>query len=1159
VYVPAGPFKVGSGAPSGIYAKFADGPDMPLVHNMNNIRSKDQEFGGLTDGSWRGGSSIPCLIDAAWNGPAAEGTHARRFGIAAGDLWGTHTYWEVNVGTVAVGGAGVLNDEYPTGYEAFYCMKYELTQGQYVDFLNSLPPDVAAERAFVGSEVGSDAGMHSATAKLDMGPGREPRLLGENGGCTIYSSADIPQVVVDSSSSSDDVMMSEEDKKQKEALDNLVEGMMEDKKDRTKKGLAAAAATRPVYTARLPFRRLPGATTSDTRAYAVWAGLRPMSQLEGTKAGNGARDPTAPPDPDWTSPKDFDASPVLLDEGLPTERYLKGNARFGCSFAPRVGCRSTPTSDRGTALATYWGISELGGPSIPVSTREFRGTHGNGMTSPGKPGASFKRTVAKFKDAPADWPEWWSYLGGHFVETRCRLVVSADNGIKKPAGVEPAQSTKPKPSLPLPPLDGRKDDLPRVANVNVESGKEFSTVSFDLAWNNSWRAKWNEPVEKNCTGKPMPIESWDAAWVFVKFRTKGALTFSHATLSPDANRHAKPAGAALDMGLSDDGAKGIGVFIYRDAVGQGANEFKGIKLRWQNGVDQADGATAEFSIHAIPMVYVPDGAFRSKSPFVYSVTSDGSWSPGAVVCPLMTIDTPDTTKPSGHVNSSTNYVREGPDWPNGYGAFYCMKYSISQGEYARFLTEVAPDPAKAGYNGQYGYGPHNAARRYSAGFYGLCGYTIRYSAGEMRYEADVPERPANFLSDADINSFTAWAGLRPLTKLEYEKACRGPRAVAKDEDAWASGACAPAAGLAQFVPSIGGHQTPTTSRLAWPGPSYWGIRDLSQSGAVIEWPAVQIEDGRGFAGNHGTGTPDPPGGWVFTSRGEWYCLGMWQGFPLSQIGVWFLPEDFLRLPGDIGAYISTRSGRYGARAVRTAARSDKDVPLQVDAFPNLVGYDLAIANLSGRFKNDGEKPLKVELVSSLPPSCFLRGSTSRGFTAAAKAVTPFKMPLVLTRALTSVTERGGRGLLLPVQIKGPGGETLGEAKIRLPSDVLTRLPGAVQSLDGGKIDLKMTNATENLLTLALEMPSLPAVRIGESKRTLTVAAGAEAVVAFPVPRQGFPGDGVCQFPFRVAVAGGAPQSGAVDVELSNKTRWWITRRSEKAPNLDALDTEAMPG
>ncbi|MEI6972831.1 MAG: hypothetical protein WCL44_15105, partial [bacterium] len=602
VYVPAGPFKVGSGNPSGIMDKFADGPDMPLVQTMNNQRFKGQESGGLTDGSWRGGPSIPCLIDAAWNGPAAEGTCARRIGNRAGELWGTHTYWEVNVGTVSVGGGGVLNDDYPTGYDAFYCMKYELTQGQYVDFLNSLPPDVAAERAFVGSEIGSDAGMHSAKAKIDLGPGRKPYEVTELGGCTIFSSADGPESVELPTA---DETASEE--KKKDGLDALLEQTFsENKGEKGKgkgKGRVAATPSRPVFTARLPFRRLPGATPSDTLAYAVWAGLRPMTQLEEAKAGNGVRDPLAPPD--WTLPKDLDGQPVLLDEGLPTERYLKGRHVFGCSMATRAGCRSTPTSDRGTALASYWGISEPQGPSMPVQLRKFRGTHGNGMVSPGKPGAPIKRVVAKFKDAPADWPEWWAYLGGHFVELRCRLVATADNRlrseaparqdrIRKPAGELEASAPQvaAKPAAPLPPMDGRQDDLPKIANVKVEPGKEYSTVSFDLTWKNSWRAKWTEPAEKNCTGKPLPIESWDAAWVFLKFRNPDTRVFSHATLSPDVAHQSKPAGAALDMGLNDDGTKGIGVFIYRDAVGQGANEFKGVKLRLLDSLSADSSAAA---------------------------------------------------------------------------------------------------------------------------------------------------------------------------------------------------------------------------------------------------------------------------------------------------------------------------------------------------------------------------------------------------------------------------------------------------------------------------------------------------------------------------------------------------------------------------------------
>ena len=37
---------------------------------------------------------------------------------------------------------------FPKGYNAFYVMKYEITQGQYVDFLNSIASDQAANRGF---------------------------------------------------------------------------------------------------------------------------------------------------------------------------------------------------------------------------------------------------------------------------------------------------------------------------------------------------------------------------------------------------------------------------------------------------------------------------------------------------------------------------------------------------------------------------------------------------------------------------------------------------------------------------------------------------------------------------------------------------------------------------------------------------------------------------------------------------------------------------------------------------------------------------------------------------------------------------------------------------------------------------------------------------
>ena len=65
--------------------------------------------------------------------------------------------------------------------------------------------------------------------------------------------------------------------------------------------------------------------------------------------------------------------------------------------------------------------------------------------------------------------------------------------------------------------------------------------------------------------------------MFLKFKKPGDTAYSHAALSARNDDHGVPAGAALDVGLNDDpstllragGDRGVGVFIYRSAVGQG--------------------------------------------------------------------------------------------------------------------------------------------------------------------------------------------------------------------------------------------------------------------------------------------------------------------------------------------------------------------------------------------------------------------------------------------------------------------------------------------------------------------------------------------------------------------------------------------------------------
>jgi hypothetical protein len=63
----------------------------------------------------------------------------------------------------------------------------------------------------------------------------------------------------------------------------------------------------------------------------------------------------------------------------------------------------------------------------------------------------------------------------------------------------------------------------RTANVRHQDGpvEGQSYVQFDLSWGHTWRAKWAELAARNVTGNDLPVESWSAAWVFVKYKPAG--------------------------------------------------------------------------------------------------------------------------------------------------------------------------------------------------------------------------------------------------------------------------------------------------------------------------------------------------------------------------------------------------------------------------------------------------------------------------------------------------------------------------------------------------------------------------------------------------------------------------------------------------------------
>ncbi len=412
-----------------------------------------------------------------------------------------------------------------------------------------------------------------------------------------------------------------------------------------------------------------------------------------------------------------------------------------------------------------------------------------------------------------------------------------------------------------------------VTNVVMAGQTNYAIwqVRFDISWENSWRCDTNPPQAPN---------NHDAAWVFLKWRAvsgSSASEWKHGTLSTNSVAHFAPTGCVLAVGLDGRpgawGTTGVGAFLYRAAPGGGAFSNH-VRLAWNYAADGAPGGgQIEMKVCAIEMVYVPEGAFYLGSgggevSHFYQYTVAGQTTQPYWVSSETNAITVGTT--SGNLYYDA-YTYGGDQtgtlsnaFPKGYGAFYCMKYEISQGQYADFLNTLTLT---------------QAGNRW-------CTTTVasppfRYAITNIGgvYSSTNPYVACNWLSWADGAAYADWAGLRPLTELEFEKVCRGTNTPVANEYAWgnmnitqatnivnagqASEAAQGAGGaVANCVyDNAAGVQGPMRAgclgiglgmRLET-GAGYYGVMELS--GNVNERTVtVGTNTGRAFMGQHGNGT-----------------------------------------------------------------------------------------------------------------------------------------------------------------------------------------------------------------------------------------------------------------------------------------------------------------
>ncbi len=330
-----------------------------------------------------------------------------------------------------------------------------------------------------------------------------------------------------------------------------------------------------------------------------------------------------------------------------------------------------------------------------------------------------------------------------------------------------------------------------VSSISVGGRNEGTgdvSVSCNISWTHSWRTS-SSPY------------NWDAAWVFIKYRVNGG-AWNHARLNETG--HSVPAHAALTVGLADTGSPfnlstnpAVGVFIFRRDDGVGNFSAEGVSLSWNyaaHGIALTDAI--EVQVFAIEMVYVPQGTFYAGD----NGTSSAALRQGSSDTDPWFIEAEDqisiaNSSGNGSGSGQTERTYYNPStsdgdaggatytlpttYPKGFAPFYVMKGHISQGQWVSFFNTL----------GEAQRGARDITLDKSDSLLGRNNISYTSGSATLPVQGDgstYSDVGMNYLSWGDLTALLDWAGLRPMSELEFEKASRGRLSPVSGEYAWGS-------------------------------------------------------------------------------------------------------------------------------------------------------------------------------------------------------------------------------------------------------------------------------------------------------------------------------------------------------------------------------------
>ena len=366
-----------------------------------------------------------------------------------------------------------------------------------------------------------------------------------------------------------------------------------------------------------------------------------------------------------------------------------------------------------------------------------------------------------------------------------------------------------------------------------------TTIQFTVQWDNAW----------NVASGPT---NHDAVWIFVKYQNCTDNLWKHVDLSTTLGHHTIGGSQLVGETVSD----GKGIFLKLNSNAMGNVSSATITLKFASLVD----ASYNYKVYGIEMVNIPSGNFvigdgSSTYTFAGNTITSANQSAGLGAA-------------SGYQISSYGSTATLPStFPLGWNSFYCMKYEISQEQFASYLntltfdfqlnkTANAPNSpvgtlAIAGATNQ-----RNGIRIQTVGIPNntpaVYGCDLNNN-GVFNETNDGQNLACNWLMWRDLTAYLDWACLRPMTEFEFEKVCRGSTAALAGEYAWGttvilqaqssaltnsgeaselstasgSGLCAYGGNSTTKGPLRCGFAATTSTTRTQAGASFYGVMDMS--------------------------------------------------------------------------------------------------------------------------------------------------------------------------------------------------------------------------------------------------------------------------------------------------------------------------------------------